>query len=70
MEWIESLNTWFFSLIENLGVNPFFFGGIYIGALPFFTISAAWIVRNYKRGYRLFFQFFRQVSFLYRPISI
>ena len=50
MEWVESLRTWFFSLSENYGVNPFVFGGIYIGAIPFFTISVAWIVRNYKRG--------------------
>jgi hypothetical protein len=53
MEWIESLNTWFFSLSENYGVNPFIFGGIYIGAIPFFTVSVAWIVRNYKRGFSI-----------------
>lgn len=50
MEWFQSLSNWFFSLSENYGVNPFIFGGIYVGAIPFFTISAAWIVRNYKRG--------------------
>lgn len=50
MEWFQSVSTWFFSLSENYGVNPFIFGGIYIGAIPFFTISVAWIVRNYKRG--------------------
>ena len=50
MEWFESFSNWFFSLSENYGVNPFIFGGIYIGAIPFFTVSVAWIVRNYKRG--------------------
>lgn len=50
MEWFETLNAWFFSLSENYGVNPFIFGGIYVGAIPFFTMSVAWIVRNYKKG--------------------
>ncbi|MDZ7719258.1 MAG: hypothetical protein U5K72_10625 [Balneolaceae bacterium] len=50
MEWYQAFSDWFFSLSENYGVNPFIFGGIYIGAIPFFTISVAWIVRNYKRG--------------------
>ncbi|MDR9367381.1 MAG: hypothetical protein RI575_18755, partial [Balneolaceae bacterium] len=50
MEWIESLSTWFLNLSENYGVNPFIFGGIYVGAIPFFTISVAWVVRNYKKG--------------------
>ena len=50
MEWFETFSNWFFSLSENYGVNPFIFGGIYVGAIPFFTISVAWIVRNYKRG--------------------
>lgn len=50
MEWLQGLSNWFFSLSENYGVNPFIFGGIYIGAIPFFTISVAWVVRNYKRG--------------------
>lgn len=50
MEWFQSLSNWFFTLSENYGVNPFIFGGIYVGAIPFFTISVAWIVRNYKKG--------------------
>lgn len=50
MEWFESLSIWFFSLSENYGVNPFIFGGIYIGAIPFFTISVGYIVKNYKEG--------------------
>lgn len=50
MEWFQSFSNWFFSLSENYGVNPFIFGGIYVGAIPFFTLCVAWIVRNYKRG--------------------
>lgn len=55
MEWFQSLTNWFFSLSESYGVNPFIFGGIYIGAIPFFTISVAWIVRNYKKGSSIVF---------------
>ncbi len=74
MEWIESFSTWFFSLSENYGVNPFIFGGIYIGAIPFFTISVAWIVRNYKRGMSivlpvLFTSFFFVSAYLYLMIA-
>lgn len=50
MEWVDSFIIWFMSLSDNYGVNPFIFGGIYVGAIPFFTLSVAWIVRNYKRG--------------------
>jgi hypothetical protein len=46
---MESFYTWFLSLSENYGVNPFIFGSIYIGAIPFFTLSLAWIVRNHKK---------------------
>ncbi len=31
------------------GVNPFIFAGIYIGAIPFFTASVAWLVRNFRQ---------------------
>jgi len=53
MEFLESFYTWFLSLSDNYGVNPFIFGGIYIGAIPFFTLSVAWIVRNYKKGFSI-----------------
>ena len=55
MEWIESLSTWFFSLSENNGVNPFIFSRIFIGAVPFFTIFVASIVSNYNKGVSIFF---------------
>lgn len=50
MEWLQEIYVWFLSLGAEYGVNPFIFGAIYIGAVPFFTISVAWIVRNYRRG--------------------
>ncbi len=46
----EAFVDWFFSLGANYGVNPFIFGGIYIGAIPFFSLSVGWIIRNYRRG--------------------
>ena len=49
MEWIEAFSEWFLNLGDQYGVNPFIFGAIYIGAIPFFTISVAWIVRNYNK---------------------
>lgn len=50
MDWVQEIYIWFLSLGEEYGVNPLLFGAIYIGAVPFFTISVAWIVRNYRRG--------------------
>jgi len=41
---------WFMSLGAQYGVNPFIFGGIYIGAIPFFSLSIGWLIRNYRRG--------------------
>lgn len=31
------------------GVNPIVFAAIYIGAIPFFTLSIGWLVRNIRR---------------------
>ncbi len=49
MTW-DSLVDWFLSLGKKYNVNPLLFGGIYVGAIPFFTASVAWIVRNYRKG--------------------
>ncbi len=49
MEIIEIIHTWFLDLGEEYGVNPYIFGAIYVGAIPFFTLSVGWIVRNYRR---------------------
>lgn len=48
MNW-ESIQAWFFALGEQYGVDPVIFGTIYVGAIPFFTLSVAWIVRNLRR---------------------
>ncbi len=46
----QSLQDWFFSLGENYGVDPIIFGSIYVGAIPFFMLSIAWLVRNRRVG--------------------
>ncbi len=43
------LITWFTSLGERYGVNPWIFGSIYVGAIPFFTLSLGWLVRNLRQ---------------------
>lgn len=51
----ESLQEWFLSLGANYGVNPFIFGGIYVGAIPFFSLSIGWLIRNYRKGKSIVF---------------
>ncbi|CAN5323979.1 hypothetical protein BH23BAC3_BH23BAC3_20500 [soil metagenome] len=50
MDVFEQVYTWFMTLGDQYGVNPIIFGVIYIGAIPFFTLSIAWLVRNYRKG--------------------
>ena len=45
----EAFTEWFLSLGEQYGVNPIIFGSIYVGAIPFFTLSVARLVRNLRR---------------------
>jgi len=49
MEWWETFKEWFLSLGEKYQVNPFIFGGIYLGAIPFFLISLYWTIKNIKK---------------------
>lgn len=48
-ELYESIKAWFFALGENYGVKPIIFGSIYVGTIPLFSISIAWLVRNYRK---------------------
>ena len=47
------LKNWFRNWSANLGrkynVNPAIFGGIYVGAIPFFTLCVGWIISNARR---------------------
>mgnify|MGYP007083799237 CR=1 FL=1 len=42
----QSVKEWFLSLGTDYGVDPLIFGIIYVGAIPFFLASIAWLVRN------------------------
>ena len=46
----DAVREWFFGLGAQYGVNPLVFGAIYVGAIPFFTGSVAWLVRNARAG--------------------
>ncbi|NBC17576.1 MAG: hypothetical protein GVY18_09715 [Bacteroidetes bacterium] len=45
----EMLHDWFLGLGAQYGVNPLIFGSIYVGAIPFFTVSLAWLIRNLRQ---------------------
>ena len=47
---LADLNQWFLSLGEQYGVNPYIFGAIYVGAIPFFLASIAWLVKRARAG--------------------
>jgi len=49
-EFLEVAKEWFLGLGEQYGVNPIIFGSIYVGAIPFFTLSLGWLVKNYRKG--------------------
>lgn len=46
---LESVHEWLMSLSAGYNVNPYIFAAIYVGAIPFFTISVAWVIRNKKK---------------------
>ena len=43
---LADINQWFLSLGAEYGVNPYIFGAIYVGAIPFFLASMAWLVKR------------------------
>ncbi len=46
----DMLKEWFLGLGAQYGVDPVIFGSIYVGAIPFFGASVAWLVRNLRHG--------------------
>jgi energy-converting hydrogenase Eha subunit C len=42
----SAINDWFMGLGAQYGVNPYIFGAIYVGAIPFFLASIAWLVKR------------------------
>lgn len=47
---IADLNRWLLDLGVQYGVNPYIFGAIYVGAIPFFLLSIAWLVKRARAG--------------------
>ena len=47
---LADINQWFLSLGAEYGVNPYVFGAIYVGAIPFFLLSIGWLVRRARAG--------------------
>ena len=47
---MSELHDWFFGLGARYGVDPIVFGAIYVGAIPFFVLSIAWLVRRLRAG--------------------
>lgn len=45
----QSARTWFFEFGQKYGVNPLIFGSICVGAIAFFSLSVAWLIRNLRR---------------------
>lgn len=49
MDCWESFTEWFMGLGQKYNVNPYIFGGIYLGAIPFFFLCLAWTIKNIKK---------------------
>ena len=47
---LADINQWFLSLGAEYGVNPYIFGASYVGAIPFFLASIAWLVKRARAG--------------------
>ena len=43
------IKRWFLGLGRKYGVDPIIFGTIYIGAIPFFSLSIGWLIRNLRQ---------------------
>ncbi|MBF8965512.1 hypothetical protein I0P70_19840 [Pontibacter sp. FD36] len=49
MEWWNDIQEWFWGLGNKYQVDPLIFGGIYVGAIPFFFFSLGWLIRSIQR---------------------
>ena len=47
---LEAANEWILGLGAQYGVNPYIFGAIYVGAIPLFLASVAWLVKRARAG--------------------
>lgn len=46
---MEAIRHWLLGLGLHYGVNPLLFGAIYVGAVPLFSLSLAWLARSVRR---------------------
>lgn len=68
------INEWLVGLSASYNVNPYIFAAVYLGTIPFFTLSIAWLVRNKKRERPLTLPilstgFFFSISYLYLLVA-
>jgi len=47
---LESINDWVLAQGAQYNVNPYIFVAIYVGAIPFFLASIAWLVKRARAG--------------------
>lgn len=47
---LAEFNEWFLALGGQYGVNPYVFGAIYVGAIPFFLLCITWLVKRARAG--------------------
>lgn len=47
---LETINVWVLALGAQYNVNPYVFGAIYVGAIPFFFASIGWLVARARAG--------------------
>ncbi|MWV27845.1 hypothetical protein [Aurantiacibacter rhizosphaerae] len=47
---LETINDWILAQGAQYGVNPYVFVTIYVGAIPFFLASIAWLVKRARAG--------------------
>lgn len=47
---MDAAHQWIVNLGQEYGVNPYVFGTIYVGAIPFFLLSVGWLVRRARAG--------------------
>lgn len=46
----HTFSSWFLSLGEKYNVNPYIFGSIYIGAIPFFFFFLSLTIKNIRNN--------------------
>jgi hypothetical protein len=50
MDYLASAQAWVMGLGSQYGVNPFIFGAIYVGAIPFFLLFTGIAIKRLRAG--------------------